>query len=367
MVSDLKLPFYAKASLILIGLFVFFNILYTVQNIIVPIIYSVILAIVLSPVVAFLERKKCNRIFAIIIAIILLCFIAIFLAGMIYAQINMFSDSFPKLLDKFSEVLGSTTIWASNYFNISVQNINTYIANAKTEMITVSKNSVGMAISQIAHSLFILALVPVYVFMFLFYQPLLIDFIRKIFKEGDRETVDEVLSSTKTIVQKYLIALLIEAAIIATLNSTGLLIIGIDYAIILGITGAILNVIPYIGGVIAIALPMIIAAVTKDSLTYPLMVLGIYLLIQFIDNHYIIPKIVASKVKLNALVSIIAVLVGGALWGIPGMFLSIPLTAILKVIFDHIETLKPYGFLLGDTMPINIKFRLNFRRNKLGN
>lgn len=362
--SELKLPFYAKATLIVIGLTVFVNVLYAVQGIIVPIIYSVILAIVLSPVVDFLQRKKINNILAIVFSIILLCVVAILLALVFYAQVNMFSDSFAKLLDKFSEVLNNLTLWASNYFNISVQNVNAYVANAKAEIISMSKNSVGLAISQLLRSLFVLGLIPVYVFMFLFYKPLLIEFIHKVFKEEDRAIVDEVLSSTKSIVQKYLIGLLIEAAIIATLNSLGLLIIGIDYAIILGITGAILNVIPYIGGVIAIALPMIIAAVTKDSITYPILVLGVYLFIQFIDNHYVIPKIVASKVRINALISIIVVLVGGALWGIPGMFLSIPLTAILKVIFDHIESLKPWGFLLGDTMPTISIRKLKFTSKK---
>jgi len=103
-------------------------------------------------------------------------------------------------------------------------------------------------------------------------------------------------------------------------------------------------------------LPMLIAFITKDSLAYPFMVFLVYIVIQFIDNHYIIPKIVASRVQLNALISVVAVLIGSAFWGIPGMFLSIPLTAIIKVIFDHIEPLKPWGFLLGNIVPTSSKF-----------
>jgi predicted PurR-regulated permease PerM len=131
-----------------------------------------------------------------------------------------------------------------------------------------------------------------------------------------------------------------------------LLVIGIDYAILLGVLGAFLNVIPYVGGITSISLPIIIAATTKSPM-HAMMVLFFYLLIQFADNHYIIPKVVASKVKLNALASVIVVLVGGALWGIPGMFLSIPLTAIIKVVFDHVEVLKPWGYLLGTGEQIN--------------
>ncbi len=130
-----------------------------------------------------------------------------------------------------------------------------------------------------------------------------------------------------------------------------LLVLGIQYALLLGIIGALLNVIPYIGGIVAVALPMMIAIATKSSAWYALYVLGLYYFIQLIDNHYIIPIIVASKVRINALFAIIVVLVGNALWGISGMFLSIPLLAIVKLICDHIDPLKPWGFLLGDTMP----------------
>jgi predicted PurR-regulated permease PerM len=121
----------------------------------------------------------------------------------------------------------------------------------------------------------------------------------------------------------------------------------------------------FLGGVISIALPMIIAFVTKETYSHTILVLGWYLMIQFIDNHYIIPRVVASKVKLNALISVIVVLVGSTLWGIPGMFLSIPLTAIVKVIFDHIESLKPWGFLLGNIVPTST-LRFDFmKKNRL--
>jgi predicted PurR-regulated permease PerM len=113
----------------------------------------------------------------------------------------------------------------------------------------------------------------------------------------------------------------------------------------------LLNLIPYIGGIIAVAIPMAVAFATRDSAWYAIYVLIIYYIIQVIDNNYIVPKIVASKVKINALFSIIVVIAGNALWGIPGMFLSIPLLAIVKLIFDNVDPLKPWGFLLGDTMP----------------
>jgi predicted PurR-regulated permease PerM len=205
-----------------------------------------------------------------------------------------------------------------------------------------------------------LILLPVYLFMMLYYKELLLEFLRKLFTAENHKTVVEVLTNAKSIVQSYLVGLFFEMLIVAALNSTGLLLMGIDYAIILGITGALLNIIPYIGGIMAAAISVVIAFVTKDSYVYPLLVLCLYIFVQFIDNHFIVPRVVASRVKINALMSIVVVLIGGALWGIPGMFLSIPLTAILKVIFDHIEPLKPLGFLLGNMAPASSK--LLFRK-----
>ena len=200
--------------------------------------------------------------------------------------------------------------------------------------------------------------------MILFYQPLLLDFIRKLFAEIHKSKVSEIVTQIKTVIQRYLIGLVIEAVMVAIMDSVALLILGIDYAILLGIICALLNVIPYIGGIVAVALPMMIAIATKSTAWYAVYVLAAYYFIQLIDNNYIVPYIVSSKVKINALFSIIVVLAWNALWGVPGMFLSIPLLAIVKLIFDNIEPLKPWGFLLGDTMPSLLKIKPIFKKIK---
>lgn len=364
--NQFKIPFYARASLIFIGIFALISTLYLAQHIIVPIIYSIILAIVLSPLVDFFVRRKINRVLSIATSLVLILLAAILFVGFLYSQLSLFTESFPMLIDKFYEIANRSVIWISDNFNISTDKINLFIANSKAEILNSNTLSISSTLVTLGGALEVLVLIPVYVFMILFYQPLLLDFIRKLFRTSNHVRLNEVLSSTKTIIQKYLVALLLEAAIIATLNSIGLLIIGIDYAILLGVLGAILNVIPYIGGIFAVSLPVMVAFATKSSSSYVLWVIVLYLVIQFIDNHYVIPKIVASKVRINALISIIVVLAGGALWGLPGMFLSIPLTAIVKVIFDHIDSMKPWGFLLGDTMPTLTLFKVPAKK-KLSN
>ena len=358
MKETLKLPFYAKLSLMSVGILTATFMLDIAQHIIVPIIYSIILAVVLSPVVQFLIKKKMSRAFAISTTLLVLTLILFSFVGLLSTQLNEFTEALPKLTETFYELINSFIAWTSGSFDISSKNIYGYIEDTKTQIISGSRSSIAVTLSSVSNALVIIVLIPVYVFMILYYQPLLLSFIRRLFSENEQKQVNEVLSSTKTILQKYLVALLIEAGIIAALNSIGLYVIGIKYAVVLGIIGAILNVIPYLGGIIAMALYMIVALVTKDSYSYMLYVLILYSFIQLIDNNLIVPKLVGSKVKINALVSIIAVIAGGALWGIAGMFISLPLTAIAKLIFDRVEPLKSWGFLLGDTMPTITIFKI---------
>jgi predicted PurR-regulated permease PerM len=349
-----KIPFYAQVALIFISIFAFILTMSIGEQILIPIVFATILAILLNPVVNYLILKKVNKIVAISIAVIL-TFIAV--AGVLYIislQLSTISDTYPQLKGKINVTSTAIIQWVSEEFHISKSKINEWITITQSKAI--SNFAIGEKLTEVGQLLMTGVLLPVYLFMILYYKPLLMEFIRKLFKAEHHIALAEVLINSKKIIQTYLVGLFFEMVIVALLNIAGLLVIGIDYAIILGIIGAIVNIVPYIGGIIAIALPMSIAFITKNSITYPILVFLVYIFIQFIDNHYIIPRIVASRVKINALVSIIVVLVGAAVWGIPGMFLSIPLIAILKVIFDHVESLKPWGYLLGNTVPSATKY-----------
>lgn len=345
-----KAPAYIAFSQVTIGILAFFYIVYIGRDILVPLIFALIISILLNPIVNFLHRKGLNNVIAIIFSITMLVVVVGGILFFIGSQLTLFSDAFPELKEKFTALLNDALSWFAHTFKISKPKLDSWITDQKDGTMNNAGTMIGGALTTISGFFILVFLIPVYIFMFLFYKPLLLDFVSQIFKKDKHGTVAEILASTKSLIQSYLVGLLIEMVIVATMNSTALLIIGVDYAILFGIIGAILNLIPYIGGIIAIALPMAMAFVTQTPFK-ALMVLAAYCVVQLIDNNYLIPKIVASKVKVNALISIIVVLIGGALWGIAGMFLSIPLTAISKVILDRIQPLKPLGFLIGDTMP----------------
>ncbi|MEK7254877.1 MAG: AI-2E family transporter [Bacteroidota bacterium] len=350
-----NLPIYSKLAQILIGLVAFFYILFIGQSIIVPLVFAMLMAILLNPVVNWLSGKKLNRALAITLVLLAAFVITAALAYFIGSKVAGFSESFPVFRDKFFALANDAIGWVSQTFNVDKAKIDEWISKTQGEGMNSGTAIVGQTLLTLGDVLVLFFLLPVYVFMILFYKPLLLNFISQLFHQERHVVVADVLAQTKVLIQSYLVGLMLEVAIVATLNSIGLLIIGIRYAIVLGIIGAVLNTIPYIGGVVAIALSILVALATGTTAD-ALWVLVVYVLVQLIDNNFIVPKIVASRVKINALVSIIVVLIGGALWGVPGMFLSIPLTAIIKVIFDRVDSLKAWGFLLGDDMPAFTSF-----------
>jgi predicted PurR-regulated permease PerM len=361
--ESMKLPIYVKSACILIAGYALIYGLYLEQNIIVPIVFATLIAVLLNPFVNFLIRKRFNKIVAISMAVLLTFAILAGLVFIISTQLSMFADNYPQLKVKTEALSQQSIIWISEHLNLKVEKINIWLKKTAGTALSDFGPLLASALLSMTSAIMAIFLMPVYLFMILYYKPLLQEFIRRLFSSGHRTAVLIVLDRSKGIVQSYLKGLCIEFLAMSVMNSAGLFILGIDYALILGIIAALLNVIPYIGGVIAVALPMIVAFVTKDTIYSPLMVLGLYIFIQFIDNHYITPKVVASKVKLNALVSVVVVLIGNAIWGVSGMFLSIPITAILKVVFDNVEGLKPWGFLLGNVVP-SAKKRLFVRPNK---
>ena len=358
--EKLKVPFYARVTIFLVGLIALLTIMYFAKSIIIPVVFSVIIAVLLHPVVKFFVKIKINRILAIVFTLLLTFLVIAAFGAVLFSQVSRFSDSWPLLIDKFNSLVNQTITDASDYFNKDPQKIHEWITKTEGELINRSTAAIGQTLVILGNGLVVLLLIPFYIFMILFYQPLLLEFIRRLSGSSYESHVREVVTQIKTVIQRYLVGLVIEAGMMAIMNTAALLILGIEYAVILGILAALLNVIPYIGGIIAVALPMMVALVTKASPWYAFYVLVAYYIIQLIDNNYIVPYIVASKVKINALFSVIVVLAGNALWGVPGMFLSMPLLAIVKLICDHIEPLKPWGFLLGDTMPSLLKIKRIF-------
>lgn len=355
-------PFYLKSTVVLFGLILLTYILINLRDILTPLAFALIIAILLNPLVDRFQKKRMPKIVSIVLAMFIALVLILAVIYFLSTQIAQFGESFPMLSQKFNHLLVIVQHWLQKDFGISIQKQVQLI----NEGVNSSKALVGQTLGTAVGILGVIFLIPVYVFLFLWNKLRIMNFLYEVFAEENSEKVADVLNETKVAIQGYMIGLLIEAGIVAVMNSAALLLLDVKYAILFGVMGAILNMIPYLGGIIAILLPVLMATVTKDGYTTQLGIIAAYAVIQFIDNNFLVPNIVSSKVQINALVSILIVLLGGALWGVSGMFLSIPFVAILKIIFDRIDELKPWGRLLGDEVPMLNRRNKRFWKRKKG-
>ena len=341
-------PFYIKATIILIGLFYLVNILSALSGILIPFAFAVLCSILLNPLYNKLLGFKMPKPLAVLITLLAGLTFTALIIYLLSSQMVQFGQSFPILKVKFGQMIDSLEQYISLQFGVSTQKQVLFIKNA----INSSEASIGALIGTIFGTLSVMILIPIYIFMLLLYKNLILNFLYEVFSEEHSKRVGEVLAQTKTAIQSYIVGLLIEMIIVSALNSIALIILGVKYAILLGVIGGIINILPYIGGFVAILLPVLIATITKDGYSTQVEVIIAYLLIQFVDSNIIFPRFVSVKVQINALISLIVVFLGNAMWGVAGMFLMLPMVAVMKIIFDRVDDLKPWGKLLGDEVPV---------------
>lgn len=358
-------PHYHQFSHSLLALAILTAGIYLGQDILVPLAMAGLIAVLLRPIENRLIRWGIHKVIAISLALLLAIVVVSGITILMSMQLSDFADDLPKIRQNLNDFFLDVKRWVRREYNVSYRQQDKYLQKAQAQTLDSLQSTDTLGF--ITGPLGTLTLIPIYVFLLLYYRTMLLHFVIVLFSEKHTERVREVLGEVKSVIQSYMVGLLIETSCVAALNSIGLLILNVQYAVLLGIMAAILNLIPYIGGLIATLLTVLITFSNNPEVSVILGVIGIFLLVQFIDNNVFVPLIVASKVRVNALVSIVGVLIGGALAGVSGMFLSIPAIAIMKVVFDRVESLRPWGVLLGDQTPEDTGgnlFRLPKRKRK---
>lgn len=342
-------PFYQHLSQTLLAIALVTLGIYLGQDIIVPLAMAVLLAVLLRPLESWLTRHGVPKILSISIAVLLAMLVLAGVAVLLSVQISEFSDELPKLKRNINDAYRDIRRWIRREYSVSYRQQDQYLQKAQSQTMENFQSAETLGI--VTGPLGSLVLIPIYAFLLLYYRAMLLHFMVVLFADKHKEKVLDVLGQIKSIIQSYMVGLLLETGVVAILNSVGLLILNVQYAILLGIMAAILNLIPYIGGLVATALAVMVTFINHPDGYTLIGVVGVFLAVQFIDNNFLVPLVIGSKVRINALVSIVGVLVGGALAGISGMFLSIPAIAMMKVVFDRVDGLKPWGILLGDQTP----------------
>ncbi|RNI26526.1 AI-2E family transporter [Rufibacter latericius] len=344
---EIKLPSYFKYTVILLGLYLLLHFLQTFSPVLIPICFASLFALLLLPMTRGMERKL-PRAVSIVISLIVVILVLSLIIWFLSHQISNFSSELTEINAKFSMLLSKFQAFLFDRFGIKPTNKSEFLQKALGNVTQTGTAFLGSTISLTTGALTVLSLIPIYVFCMLYYRDHLRQFMFQFITRDRREPLMETVDNIQRVVQGYLSGLLIVILVVSILNSVGLMIVGVEYAIFFGVMAAILTVIPYIGILIGALFPALFVFINTGSAAQMLIVIGIFAFVQFLEGNFITPFVVGSKVSINPFAAILALIIGGEIWGAPGMILSIPIIAILKVIFDAYEPLQPFGYLLND-------------------
>lgn len=276
------------------------------------------------------------------LGLLLLFFGLITFMGWQYAH---FGKDLPALQETLLTRIDNGQAWLESRFNVSQTQQSAWL---NKELSSLAESGGAMAMNLFSATGAVLAttiVIPIVTFFLLLLKARFREFFNRLHPDG---AVLRVVENISVLSRQWLKGVLTVMLFLAVLDSIGFLALGLKYAILLGVTAAILNVVPYVGPWLGALMPALIALLTKDSAMYAVGVLGVIAVTQFIDNNFITPKVVGSSVSINPLASIIALIAWGMLWGLMGLILAIPITGMIKLVFDEVPGLKPWGYIIGD-------------------
>ncbi len=345
-------PFFIRLTIVLFALISIGFILYIGQSVIMPVMMAFLFAILLRPVVSFFKSKlHFPHVIAVTFAVIVFVMVIAGIFTFISFQVSEMANDFGKIQKNFYIHLDHIQDYVRAKYHISSREQKKYIDDATKDSLSDVKAAIGVTLLSFTDTLMNVILIPIYMFLILLYRTHFMLFLSRLFKSDHHPLLVEILDQIKISVKGYIFGLSLYINMVYNLNSIGFWIIGMEYAILLGIITGILNLIPYVGILFAGLLSIVVSLTGSPEVSIIFGVIIVNVIVQLIDNNVLVPLIINSKVEINAFVSIVGIIIGGALMGISGMFLAIPVIAVLKVIFDRIEPLKPWGYLMGDDIP----------------
>lgn len=341
-------PFSQKLAYILICLIAVCFIAYIASEIVIPLIFALLISILLLPLAKWLELKlKFSRGIASFCALLLFIAGIAFILYLVGSRISNLGDDLPLFQRQLHTSLISLEKWVAATFHLNLEKQKAYIDNAASKALSSGSSVIGSTLLSVSSIILFTVLTLIYTFFLLLYRSVLLKFLMALVNDENNKVAYDVISNIQLVIRKYILGLLLEMLIVAGLCWLAFGILGIKYFILLGLITALFNIVPYIGIFTALLLSTLITFATTGASGHLLLVIITIIVIHLIDSNILLPFIVGSKVSINAMVTVIGVVAGEMMWGIPGMFLSVPIIAMLKIVCDRIEVLKPWAILLG--------------------
>lgn len=313
--------------------------LFYLGNVILPFILSLFLTILLLPVVQFLDKLWFPKWLSALIAVGIFTGIVGGIGFFLYDEINALIRNLPGMISK-----ESAAIYHAEKF-MSSPEVAAKVNEYSQDIINFGMGYLQKSVSYISSTLFMIAMIPVYIFFMLMSRDRVDAYLMSRHNENLEKT-NTVVSDIKKSIQKYIIGLTSVIIVVSTLLSMGLYFLDIPYWLLLGVLCGLLGLFPYIGVALGALLPLTIAILTKDALWYPIAVLGLFILVQFLEGNVITPNIIGNAVNINPVALMLALLFMGVISGILGLILTIPTLAVVRILMESSDELRPYAKLL---------------------
>ena len=337
-----------RAIQILFFFFLVFAGLYFAKPFLAPFTIALLLSMLFLPLSALMEKKGLSRGISICICLLILLAVIAGLVALLSTQIAGISEDLPKIKENVNNSIGKIQQYLSQTAGISPEEQKKMVEEQKSSGGGSSAKVVSAIMGAISGFLVDLILVLVYIFLLLFFRTHLKNFILKLVNTDQKDNARKIMTEVSKVTSKYLRGLGLMIALLWVMYGIGFSVVGVKNAIFFAILCGVLEIIPFVGNLTGTGLTMIMALSQGGGGGMVIGILVTYALVQFIQTYILEPLVVGSAVNINPLFTIVVIVVGELVWGVPGMVLAIPVLAITKVICDHIEPLKPYGFLIGE-------------------
>lgn len=340
---------FSKLFFILAFIFGLFAVMIIGRSVLIPLSMALLISFILFPVVQKLEAWGINRLLAALLSLLMLFLILGGFLTLFSTQIMNFSDQIAGFTEKLMDTLSEVIVYVNGNVNfIDDLNREELIEEGKSWLQASSGTLLQSTFSTTATFFTGIFTTIIFTFLILIYRDGLTKAFVSFGEEENRERIFRMLQKIQRVGKQYLSGMFILILILGFANSIGLLLIGIDNPFLFGFLAALLSIVPFVGTTIGAIIPALYAFISSDSLWVPVAVVIWFWAIQVIESNFLNPKIVGSSLNVNALVAILSLLVGAAVWGVAGMILFLPFASILKVICEEFEQLKPIAMLISN-------------------
>ncbi len=337
----------SKSIQVLILIFLAVAALYFGREFLIPLAFGGLLAMLFLPFSSWLEKKGLNRGFAALIPVLTFLAIVTGIVWLIAWQVTDLTSDLGNMEKRVQEMISQLRQYITNNLGISVKQQDQLLQSSSSGGSGAGGMITGFAGSMMG-ILVNLVLVLVYIFLFLYFRSHIRKFILMLVPVKERPNADQTIHDGQKVSRQYLTGLSLMIVCLWIMYGVGFSITGVRNAIFFAILCGLLEIVPFVGNLIGTTLTVLMAFTQGGGTGMVIGIICTYALVQFIQTYILEPLVVGSEVNINPLFTIIVLVLGELLWGIPGMILAIPITGILKIVFDHIPALKPYGFLIGE-------------------